>query len=67
MAPHLDTVIDHTTPTRHDGLLAALPVSIAGGVAVGWLWTLPLVAGLALGGTLAATLLAVALFAFPPQ
>ena len=55
------------TPTRYDGLLAALPASVAGGVAAGWLSTLSTVAGIGAGGVLAAVFVAVSLFAVPPQ
>lgn len=55
------------TPTRHDGLLAALPASVAGGALAGWLSTLSTVAGLGIGGVVAAALLAVSLFAVPPE
>jgi hypothetical protein len=55
------------TPTRYDGLLAALPASVAGGVAAGCLSTLSTVAGLGVGGLAAAVLVAVSLFAVPPE
>jgi hypothetical protein len=55
------------TPTRYDGLLAALPVSVAGGVVAGWLSALSTVAGLGVGGVAAAALVAVSLFVVPPE
>lgn len=55
------------TPTRYDGLLAALPASVAGGAIAGWLSALSTVAGIGAGGVVAAVFVAVSLFAVPPQ
>lgn len=55
------------TPTRYDGLLAAMPASVAGGVAAGWLSTLSMLVGIAIGGAVAAALVAVSLFVVPPE
>ncbi|CAI50580.1 uncharacterized protein NP_4978A [Natronomonas pharaonis DSM 2160] len=54
------------TPTRYDGLLAAMPASMAGGAAAGWWSTAPLAAGLGLGSAVAAAFVAVSLFVVPP-
>jgi hypothetical protein len=54
-------------PTRYDGLLAALPVSLAGGTVAGWLSTAPTLAGVGAGGIVATVILAVSLFAAPPR
>jgi len=48
-------------------VLAALPVSLAGGATAGWLLSVPLALGVGVGGVLAAILLTLALFAAPPQ
>lgn len=55
------------TPTRYDGLLAAIPVSVAGGSAAGWLLAIPTIAGIGAGGVVASLLVAVSLFVFPPN
>ena len=55
------------TPTRYDGLLAAMPASVAGGAAAGWWSTLSTVAGIGAGGVVAALLVAVSLFVVPPN
>lgn len=55
------------TPTRYDGLLAAMPASVAGGAAAGWLLAVPYLLGLGLGGVLAGVFLAVSLFVVPPE
>lgn len=54
-------------PTRYDGLLAAMPASIAGGAAVGWALAVPLIVGVGLGCLLAALFVLVSLFVVPPQ
>ncbi|MFQ3285549.1 MAG: hypothetical protein ACI9TI_000946 [Natronomonas sp.] len=54
------------TPTRYDGLLAAMPAPLVGGAAVGWLSSIPTIAGLAIGGLVAAVLVSVSLFVVPP-
>ncbi len=56
-----------TTVTRYDGLLAAMPISVAGGVAAGWWSTLSTIAGIGAGGALAAVFVAVSLFVVPPE
>ena len=51
---------------EYDGLLAAMPASIAGGVLAGWLGAVPLTAGLTAGSLLAGALMFVLLFVVPP-
>ena len=55
------------TPTRYDGLLAALPASLAGGTVAGWLSAIPTLAGIGAGGVVAAFFLSVSLFVVPPK
>jgi hypothetical protein len=55
------------TPSHYDGLLAAMPASVAGGAAVGWILAIPVLAGMAVGGVLAGLMLAVSLFVMPPK
>lgn len=55
------------TPSRYDGLLAAMPASVAGGAAAGWVLTIPLLLGVGIGSLLAAALLVVSFFVIPPQ
>lgn len=54
-------------PTHYDSLLAAMPASVAGGAAVGWILAIPVLAGMAVGGVLAGLMLAVSLFVMPPK
>lgn len=54
-------------PTRYDGLLAALPASLAGGTAAGWLSTIPTLVGIGAGGVVAALFVSVSLFVVPPE
>lgn len=54
-------------PTRYDGLLAAMPASVAAGVAVGWWSTLSTAVGLGVGGVLGALVVTVSLFVVPPK
>lgn len=56
-----------STPTRYDGLLAAMPVSLASGAAAGWISAVPTLAGIGAGGLLAALLVSVSLFVVPPE
>ena len=56
-----------STPTRYDGLLAAMPVSVVGGVAAGWWSALSMIAGISVGGVIAAALVVVSLFVVPPE
>ncbi|MEF8778072.1 MAG: hypothetical protein V5A36_04085 [Natronomonas sp.] len=56
-----------STPTRYDGLLAALPVSVAGGAIAGWWSTLSTTVGIGMGGVVATALLVVSLFVVPPE
>jgi ethanolamine utilization microcompartment shell protein EutL len=55
------------TPTCYDGLLAAMPASIVGGAAAGWLLAIPLAVGVGAGSALAAIFVAVSLFVVPPE
>ena len=57
----------NTTPTCYDGLLAAMPASVAGGAVAGWLLAIPLAVGVGLGSALAALFVLVSLFVVPPQ
>jgi len=43
--------------TRYDGLLAAMPASVAGGTAAGWWLAIPLVAGVSAGAGVAAVMI----------
>lgn len=54
------------TPTRYDGLLAAMPASVAGGAAAGWLLAVPFAVGVGAGSLLAACFIAISLFVVPP-
>jgi hypothetical protein len=54
-------------PTRYDGLLAAMPASVVGGVVAGWWSTLSTIAGIGIGGAIAAGLVVVSLFVVPPE
>jgi len=59
--------VTDATPTRYDGLLAAVPASVAGGTAAGWWLAVPTLAGVGAGGAVAAFLVAVSLFVVPPR
>jgi Na+/serine symporter len=67
LAPHGLGVPTRPTPTFYDGLLAAMPASVAGGAAAGWLLAIPLAVGIGAGSVLAAVLVAVSLFVVPPE
>ena len=43
--------------TRYDGLLAAMPASVAGGTAAGWWLAIPLVTGVSVGAGVAAVMI----------
>jgi len=53
--------------SRYDGLLAAMPASVAGGTAAGWWLTIPPRLGLGVGGLVAALFVVLSLFMFSPQ
>ena len=53
--------------TRYDGLLAAMPVLVAGGLLVGWLSAVPTAVGAGLGSALAGVVVALSLFVVPPE
>ena len=63
----LPCVNTNPTPTRYDGLLAAMPASVAGGAVAGWLLAIPLALGIGVGSLLAALFVLVSLFVVPPQ
>ena len=54
-------------PTRYDGLLAAMPASVAGGALAGWLLAIPMAIGIGLGSALASVFVALSLFVVPPE
>jgi hypothetical protein len=54
-------------PTRYDGLLAAMPASVAGGAVAGWLLAIPTAIGVGLGSVLASVFVALSLFVVPPE
>lgn len=58
---------EFASPTRYDGLLAAMPASVAGGTAAGLWLTIPLRVGIGLGGVCAALLVLVSLFHLSPK
>jgi hypothetical protein len=55
--------------TRYDGLLAAIPVSVAGGAAAGLWLAIPLLAGIGIGSGVAAIIvfLSIAMAPSTPQ
>lgn len=55
------------SPTRYDGLLAAMPASVAGGTAAGLWFTIPLRLGIGLGSLVAGLVILVSLFHLSPQ
>lgn len=55
------------SPTRYDGLLAAMPASMAGGTAAGVWLAIPLRLGVGVGGLLAALFVLLSLFVVSPQ
>ena len=55
------------SPTRYDGLLAAMPASVAGGALAGWLLAIPTAIGVGLGSALAGVFVALSLFVVPPE
>ena len=67
LRPEAPVVTTTTTPTRYDGLLAAMPASVAGGAVAGWLLAIPLAVGVGLGSALAALFVFVSLFVVPPR
>ena len=56
-----------TTQTWYDGLLAAMPASLAGGAVVGWLLAIPFALGIGAGSVLAAIFLGISMFVIPPN
>ena len=54
-------------PTRYDGLLAAMPASVAGGALAGWLLAIPMAVGVGAGSALASVFVAASLFVVPPE
>ena len=53
--------------TRYDGLLAAMPVLVVGGLLAGWLLAIPTAVGVGLGSALAGVFVALSLFVVPPE
>ena len=53
--------------TRYDGLLAAMPASVAGGTAAGLWLTIPLRVGIGLGGIVAGLFVFISLFHLSPK
>ena len=53
-------------PTRYDGLLAAMPASVAGGAAAGWWLAIPLLAGVGVGAGVAAIMIGLSIAMAPP-
>lgn len=51
----------------YDGLLAAMPASVAGGAAAGWTFAVPLSVGAGIGSLFAGALLALSLVVAPPS
>jgi len=60
-------VTELASPTRYDGLLAAMPASVAGGTAAGLWFTIPLRLGVGIGGLLAGVFVLISLFHLSPQ
>lgn len=56
-----------SSPTRHDGVLAAIPASVAGGAVAGSVWAVPVFVGIAAGSLLAGVLMLLSLFVVPPE
>ncbi len=50
----------------YDGLLAAMPASVAGGAIVGWLGVVSITVGLSAGSVFAGVLVLVSLWVVPP-
>lgn len=53
--------------TRYDGLLAAMPVLVVGGLLAGWLSAVPTAVGAGFGSALAGIVVALSLFVVPPE
>ena len=53
--------------TRYDGLLAAMPVLVVGGLLAGWLLAIPTAVGVGLGSAVASVFVALSLFVMPPE
>mgnify|MGYP007091086389 CR=1 FL=1 len=51
--------------TRYDGLLAAMPVSVAGGTAAGWWLAIPLLAGVGIGSGVAVVMILISVAMTP--
>ncbi len=55
------------SPTRYDGLLAAMPASVVGGVLAGWLLAIPMALAVGVGSAVASVFVAASLFVVPPE
>jgi hypothetical protein len=51
--------------TRYDGLLAAMPVSVVGGMAAGRWLAIPLLAGVGIGAGVAAVMIGISIALMP--
>ena len=57
----------YESSTRYDGLLAAMPASVAGGALAGWLLAIPTAVGAGLGSAVTSVFVALSLFVVPPE
>jgi len=55
------------SPTRYDGLLAAMPLPVAGGALAGWLSAVPTALAVGAGSAIAGVFVALSLFVVPPE
>ena len=55
------------SPTRYDGLLAAMPASVAGGALAGWLSAVPSALAVGVGSAIAGLFVVLSLFVVPPE
>ena len=55
------------SPTRYDGLLAAMPLPVAGGVLAGWLSAVPTALAVGVGSAIAGLFVVLSLFVVPPE
>lgn len=60
-------VVPAEAPTSHDYLLAVLPAPVVAGVVAGYVSSLSLIAGVAVGSTVASAMVAHGLFVDPPE
>jgi len=55
------------SPTRYDGLLAAIPLPVAGGAVAGWLSAVPSALAVGVGSAVAGLFVVLSLFVVPPE